>query len=357
VTSPVLRPDDVIRLEGDAVALLDQTLLPGERRDRRCRDVAALIVAIRELAIRGAPSLGVAGAMGVALAALLAPDDEAGFRAAVAADAASLAQARPTAVNLAWGVAEALEELAGPWRGADAARVALARRARALQEDEVERGRRMGAHLAALLPDDARVLTQCNAGALACGGYGSALGVARTLHEDGRGVHVWVPETRPLLQGARLTAWECAEDGIPHTLVTDNAAATIFAAGEVDAVIVGADRIAVNGDVANKIGTYALAVLADHHGVPFYVVAPSSTIDPATPDGAAIPIEERDRDEVASFGTHVTAPAGTAVRNPAFDVTPAALIGGIATEDGVIRPPYALAGERPRAGAGARPVA
>ncbi len=198
----------------------------------------------------------------------------------------------------------------------------------------------MGAHGAALFGDAPRLVTQCNAGGLATGGYGTALGVVQALAERGARPHVWVPETRPLLQGARLTAFELAEEGIAHTLLTDNAVAHVFGRGEVDGVVVGADRIARNGDTANKIGTYALAVLAHHHGVPFYVVAPTSTVDAATPDGAAIPIEERARDEVAAFAGRPTAPAASPVRNPAFDVTPASLITAIVTEAGVHRPPY-----------------
>ncbi len=343
-----LEPRDVIRLEGDAVVLLDQTLLPGVREDRRCTSADALIEAIRALAIRGAPALGVAGAMGVALAALVGPEEPGALRAHVLREAERLAAARPTAVNLRWAAERAAAIAAGDgWADAAGLRAALVALGERILDDEDARCRAMGRHGAALFADGARLCTQCNTGALACGGFGTALGVARTLHETGRGVHVWVPETRPLLQGARLTAWECDELGIPHAVLTDNAVATLFRDGLVDGVVVGADRIAANGDAANKIGTYALAVLARHHGVPFYVVAPTSTIDPAAATGAAIPIEERARDEVAAFGGRATTPAGSPVRNPAFDVTPAALISGIVTEQGVATAPYDLARLRP----------
>jgi methylthioribose-1-phosphate isomerase len=338
----VLAPADIIRLEPDAVVLLDQTLLPGQRVERRCTTVPELVTAIRELAIRGAPALGVAGAMGVALAAATGPDEPAALRAVVAAAADELAVARPTAVNLAWGVARAREVLDGDWADAASLRAALAAVARGIHEDEVARCREMGAHGAALFGAEPQIVTQCNAGGLATGGYGTALGVIQALAERGARPHVWVPETRPLLQGARLTAFELAEDGIDHHLVTDNAVAQLFGRGGIDGVVVGADRIAANGDTANKIGTYGLAVLAHHHGVPFYVVAPSSTIDASTADGGGIHIEERARDEVAAFAGHPTAPEATPVRNPAFDVTPAALVTAIVTERGVHRPPYHL---------------
>jgi methylthioribose-1-phosphate isomerase len=231
-------------------------------------------------------------------------------------------------VNLAWGVRRAL-----------AADDPLAE-AHAIAEEDVARNRALGAHGATLLPSPARVLTHCNAGALACVGYGTALGVVRAAAEAGKDVSVWVDETRPVLQGARLTAWELHRLGIPATLVADVAAASLMRAGEVDCVIVGADRIAANGDVANKVGTYALAVLAAHHEVPFYVAAPTSTIDPHTPDGSAIVVEERDPSEVTTIAGVRIAPDGVAVRNPAFDVTPAHLVTAIITETGIHHPPY-----------------
>jgi methylthioribose-1-phosphate isomerase len=281
--------------------------------------VDELCEAIRTLAVRGAPALGAAGAMGIALAAATGEPLE---------DAADRLRAtRPTAVNLAWGVARAL---AADDPAAEAARIA---------EDDVARNRRLGAHGAALLPVEARVLTHCNAGSLACVGYGTALGVIRAAHEAGRRPSVWVDETRPVLQGSRLTAWELQRLGIPCTLVADVMAGSLMASGDVDAVVVGADRIAANGDVANKIGTYGLAVLARHHGVPFYVAAPVSTLDPACPDGAAIPVERRDASEVASLGGLDLAPAGVPVENRAFDVTPAELVTAFVTEEGVAETP------------------
>jgi methylthioribose-1-phosphate isomerase len=300
-----------------AVRLIDQRRLPGELAFLDCRTVDDLCAAIRTLAIRGAPALGAAGAMGVALAAARdEPLDEAASR---------LKATRPTAVNLAWGVDRAL---AADDPAAEAVRIAA---------EDVERNRRLGAHGAELLAEDAHVLTHCNTGSLACVGYGTALGVIRAAHETGRRPSVWVDETRPVLQGSRLTAWELQQLGIPCTLVADAMAATLMSSGEVDAVIVGADRIAANGDVANKIGTYGLAVLARHHGIPFYVAAPVSTFDPETPDGAAIPVERRGGDEVAVVGGQRLAPAGVAVENRAFDVTPAELVTAYVTEEGVTR--------------------
>ena len=263
------------------------------------------------MVVRGAPAIGIAAAYGMALAAARGEDLD-------AADEV-LRASRPTAVNLAW----ALDEMrADP----------TAERARAIHRDEVARCRAMAAHAAGLLSPGTRALTHCNAGGLATGGYGSAVGALLAAWERGLLEHVWVDETRPLLQGARLTAWELETAGIPHAVIADSAAASRMAAGDVDAVFTGADRIAANGDTANKIGTYALAVLAAHHELPFYVVAPSSTVDHASPNGAAIPIEERDPSEITS-----RFPA----RNPAFDVTPAALITALVTEHGVHRPPYA----------------
>ncbi len=305
-----------------AVRMIDQRLLPGELVFLEARTVDELCQAIRTLAIRGAPALGVAGAMGMALAAVTgeAPDDAAG----------RIVATRPTAVNLAWGVARGLQA-ADPV--AEAIRLAA---------DDVDRNRRLGAHGASLVPDGGRVLTHCNAGALACAGYGTALGVIRAAAEAGRRPSVWVDETRPVLQGSRLTAWELDRLGIPATLVADVMAGSLMGGGEVDCVVVGADRIAANGDVANKVGTYGLAVLARHHGIPFYVAAPMSTVDPACPTGADIPIERRSGDEVTSMDGHLIAPAGFAAENRAFDVTPSALITAIITEDGVLRPPFRL---------------
>jgi methylthioribose-1-phosphate isomerase len=308
----VLEPERIIRLEGDTVVLLDQRRLPDEAVELRCGSTQELAEAIRTLAVRGAPAIGIAAAYGYAAAVARGED--------VDAAASLLAASRPTAVNLAW----ALEEMRR-WDGD------LAERAREIHREEVERCRRMAEHAAGLLEPGTRALTHCNAGGLATGGYGTAVGALRAAWEQGLLEHVLVDETRPLLQGARLTAWELEEAGIPHAVIADSAAASMMARGEVDAVLTGADRIAANGDTANKIGTYGLAVLAAHHGIPLYVVAPSSTVDLATPTGEEIPIEERAGDEVT---------ARFAARNPAFDVTPAELIGAIVTEHGVHRAPY-----------------
>jgi len=285
-----------------------------------CRSAHEVAEAIRTLAVRGAPAIGVAAAYGFALACMRGEDlDEA---------AATLVAARPTAVNLAWAVGQVRRFDGDP-----------AERARAIHREEVERCRRMAEHAAELLAPGTRALTHCNTGGLATGGVGTALGAVHEAFSRGLVEHVFVDETRPLLQGSRLTAWELERSGVPHTVIADSAAGALMARNEVDAVLTGADRIAANGDTANKIGTYALAVLAAHHGIPFFVVAPSSTIDLATLDGDAIPIEERDPSEVTP-----RFPA----RNPAFDVTPAALVGAIVTEAGVHRAPY---GESLRASA------
>ena len=307
-----LRPEDIVRLERDRVVMLDQRRLPDEEVELECRSAAEVAEAIRNMAIRGAPAIGVAAAYGYALAAGLGEDLE---------DAATvLLASRPTAVNLAWAIAE-LQRTDGD----------LAERARELHRDEVDRCRRMGEHAAALFDPGASPLTHCNAGGLATGGYGSAIGAIRAAFGRDLIGMVFVDETRPLLQGARLTAWELERAGIPHTVIADSAAGSLMARGEITQVVTGADRIAANGDTANKVGTYSLAVLAAHHGIPLYVVAPTSTLDPATPTGAEIPIEERDPAEVTS-----RFPA----RNPAFDVTPASLIAAIVTEEGVHRAPF-----------------
>jgi methylthioribose-1-phosphate isomerase len=299
-------------LEGDRVVVLDQRRLPNEEVELECRSAAEVAEAIRTMAVRGAPAIGIAAAYGYAVAWARGEDlDEA---------AATLLAARPTAVNLSWAI-ERMRRSDGD----------LGERARKLHREEVDRCRHMAEHAAALFAPGARPLTHCNTGGLATGGYGSALGAVRTAFARGLVERVFVDETRPLLQGSRLTAWELERLGIPNTVIADSAAGAMMARGEVTAVLVGADRIAANGDTANKIGTYALAVLAAHHGIPLYVVAPTSSIDPETATGDDIPIEERDSAEVTPrFRAH----------NPAFDVTPAALIGAIATEVGVHRPPY-----------------
>jgi methylthioribose-1-phosphate isomerase len=321
-----LTPEEIVRLEGDRVVLLDQRRLPDEEVELECRSAAEVAEAIQTMAVRGAPAIGIAAAYGFALAAAGGEDlDEA---------AAMLLASRPTAVNLSWAIDE-MRRAEGD----------LARRARELHREEVESCRRMAAHAAELLRPGARPLTHCNTGGLATGGYGSALGALRSAFESGLVEHVFVDETRPLLQGSRLTAWELDRLGIPNTVIADSAAGALMARGEVSAVLVGADRIAANGDTANKIGTYSLAVLASHHGIPLYVVAPTSSIDRDTPTGGDIPIEERDAAELTQR---------FAARNPAFDVTPAALIGAIVTEAGVHRPPYERSLPRPFARAAAR---
>jgi methylthioribose-1-phosphate isomerase len=307
------------------VRLIDQRALPASLQFLSCATVDEVCAAITSLAVRGAPALGATGAYGVALAAALGDD--------VRAAAAQLVATRPTAVNLAWGV----ERVMGAWSGAGA-EGALAEAER-LADEDVARNRALGAAGASLLGDGARVLTHCNAGALACVGYGTALGVVRAAAEAGKRPRVWVDETRPVLQGARLTAWELDRLGIEATLVADVAAASLMARGEVDCVIVGADRVAANGDVANKVGTYALAVLATHHDVPFYVAAPTSTIDMNTPDGAAIVVEERAETEVTCIAGIPIAPEGVKAHNPAFDITPANLVTALITENGVHRGP------------------
>jgi len=307
-----LEPEQIVRLDedGPAVVLLDQRRLPDEVVDVRCATPAEVADAIREMVVRGAPAIGIAAAYGLALAALRGDD--------LAEAERVLASSRPTAVNLPWALARMRDD-------------PTPERARALHAQEVERCRRMAAHAVELFRPGTRALTHCNAGGLATGGYGSAVGALRAAAERGLLERVLVDETRPLLQGSRLTAWELERAGIPHAVIADSAAGSLMARGEVDLVVTGADRIAANGDTANKIGTYSLAVLAAHHEIPFYVVAPTSTLDRTTPEGAAIPIEERDPAELTS-----RFPA----RNPAFDVTPAALIAAIVTEDGVKRAPY-----------------
>jgi methylthioribose-1-phosphate isomerase len=313
----MLEPERILRLEDDAVVFLDQRRLPLEEVDVRCATAAAVADAIRTMVVRGAPAIGVAAAYGIALAAAKGEDLDTADRV--------LRESRPTAVNLAWALEEMRDDPS-------------AEHARRIHADEVDRCKQMAAHTAELLAPGTRALTHCNAGGLATGGYGSAVGALLAAWEQGLLEHVWVDETRPLLQGARLTAWELETASIPHAVIADSAAASLMAAGEVDCVITGADRIAANGDTANKIGTYSLAVLARYHDLPLYIVAPSTTVDLQTPNGSAIPIEERDSAEITERFV---------ARNPAFDVTPAELIEAIVTEAGVHRAPY----ERSLAGA------
>ena len=303
----LLPPHRVVRLEGDRVVLLDQRRLPDEEVELECRNAPEVAEAIRTLAIRGAPSIGIAAAYGYALAAAHGHDLEEADRV--------LRSSRPTAVNLAWAL-DRLRDDPSP------------ERAREIHVEEVERCRRMAEHAVTLLRPGTRALTHCNTGALATGGYGTALGAIRLGWESSLVEHVWVTETRPLNQGSRLTAWELDRLGIPFAVIADSAVASVMEAGRVDIACTGADRIAANGDTANKIGTYGLAVLARHHDVPFVVVAPTSTVDTDTPTGDAIPIEERAPEEIT---------ARFPALNPAFDVTPAELIDAIVTEEGVRR--------------------
>jgi methylthioribose-1-phosphate isomerase len=339
-----------LRWEDGALLLLDQTRLPAEEAWLRCTRPEEVAAAIRRLAVRGAPAIGVAAAFGLALGVRDAREAELGER--FEETARLLAATRPTAVNLRWALERGRRVFAESATGGPAAAfAALLAWAQALHVEDVATNRRMGEHGAALFAQGDRVLTHCNTGALATAGYGTALGVIRSSFRQGKVDLVWVDETRPLLQGARLTAWELARLGIPYRLVTDASAGTLMAQGKVDRIVVGADRIAANGDTANKIGTYPLAVLAQRHGVPFYVAAPLSTIDPQTPDGAAIPIEERSAEEVTRLLGTAIAPAEAEAVNYAFDVTPAELIAAIVTEAGVLRPPYTESIARALAGA------
>ena len=348
----VLHVVPTVKWEDDAVVLIDQRRLPGEQVFLRCRDHREVAEAIRGMAIRGAPAIGVAAALGLARGVRNSAAEGPTLQVEFDRMCEDLAGTRPTAVNLFWAIERMRRRFAASAKAGGAGlRDALLQEALAIQEEDLAACRRMGDLGADLLPEKARVLTHCNAGALATAGYGTALGVVRSAARMGKLARVFADETRPYLQGARLTAFELMEDGIPTTLIADNMAGFLMARGEVNAVVVGADRIARNGDVANKIGTYTVAVLAREHGVPFYVAAPVSTIDLATPDGGAIPIEERSPDEVTHHGGRRLAPAGVAVRNPAFDVTPARYVTAIVCERGVARAPYeqslpALVGER-----------
>jgi methylthioribose-1-phosphate isomerase len=313
----------------DVVRLLDQRRLPGAEVWLELESSLEVAAAIKDLTVRGAPAIGVAAAYGLAV------DARRGANVGQLREAAErLVRARPTAVNLAWAVRRMSRRLG---LGAEE----LLAEAHAIRDEDEAACRRIGALGAPLIPPGARVLTHCNAGALATAGYGTALGVVRAAFEAGNAISVFAGETRPFLQGARLTAWELQRDGIPVTLLTDGMAGWLMARGEIACVIVGADRIAANGDVANKIGTYALAVLAAHHHLPFYVAAPWSTVDLETPQGESIPIEERDHEEVVTLAGQRIAPVGVGARYPAFDVTPEALVSAIVTERGIVRRPYA----------------
>ncbi len=339
-------PQAVRWTEDGAVDLLDQTALP-EREVRLRLDTAdGVAEAIRSLRVRGAPAIGIAAAMGlVAALRRMGPTDTGTALRGAEAMAARLRGTRPTAVNLVRALDRMLDraraEVAAGGDGVEALIAALHAEATAIHEEDRAMCRRIGEHGQTLLPEGAvRILTHCNAGALATGGMGTALAPVYVAAQAGRDVKVYADETRPLLQGSRLTAWELARAGIDVTVVVDSVAASLMASGSVDLVLVGADRVAANGDVANKIGTYGLAVLARHHGIPFYVAIPVTTLDPEAPDGGAIPIEERDADEVRRGFGALTAPVAVPVRAPAFDVTPASLVTALLTDRGVLRPPF-----------------
>jgi methylthioribose-1-phosphate isomerase len=333
-----------IAWDGDEIVMIDQRKLPADEVYARCRTATEVGKAIKTMVIRGAPAIGVAAAMGLALGARKSKaTGTRQFAAEFQRTCDLLAATRPTAVNLFWAIermrrAFSAGALAG--ESVDQLRDRLRAEADRIHDEDVESCRSIGRHGASLVPDGARILTHCNAGALATAGYGTALGVIRAAVEAGKRVTVLADETRPFLQGSRLTAWELVRDGIATTVITDNMAGTIMRAGEIDLVVVGADRIAANGDTANKVGTYSVAVLAREHGLPFYVAAPWSTVDLDTPDGAAIPIEERSAREVTHVAGHQIAPPGAQIRNPAFDVTPQRYITAIITERGVCRSPF-----------------
>jgi methylthioribose-1-phosphate isomerase len=326
------------------VRILDQRMLPIQTNYIDCLAPDVVMDAIRTLAVRGAPAIGIAAAYGIAQDLWQATAqglDGDGWDERLGHTCDAFAATRPTAVNLFWAIARVraagVQSRGRPVHDRVAGLIALAE---AIHADDIQCCLDIGRHGAPLMPDNGGVLTHCNTGSLATGGHGTALGVIRSARAMGKNLHVWIDETRPLLQGSRLTAWECATDGIPATLITDNMAGHVMGLGKVQAAVVGADRIALNGDSANKIGTYSVAILCKYHNIPFYIAAPTSTVDLSCPSGAQIPIEERDHHEVTQMGGRRVAATGTGVFNPAFDVAPAALIAGIITEEGVALPPF-----------------
>ncbi len=324
------------------IRILDQTRLPHEEVYVECRDVASIAEAIRSMRIRGAPALGVVAAAAMAVGAQTIQEETfEAFYTKLSILGEDLAKTRPTAVNLKWGI-ERMKQAALKFRDLPppALKEALIREAQRILEEDIRINRAIGRVGETLVPDGSRILTHCNTGSLATAGYGTALGVIRSAQASGKRIEVLVCETRPFLQGARLTAWELLKEGIPFSLITDSMAGSLMRRGMVDLVLVGADRIAANGDVANKIGTYPLAVLAKEHGLPFYVAAPLSTLDLTLHSGDEIPIEERSPEEVTHFGGRAIAPPGTRARNPAFDITPARYVAAIITERGIAYPPY-----------------
>jgi methylthioribose-1-phosphate isomerase len=330
--------------QDDTIVMVDQRKLPAQEIYVRCHSAQEVAKAIRTMIIRGAPAIGVAAAMGIALGV---KKSKAKGTTQLAVEFQKIcdlmAATRPTAVNLFWAITRmkrAFAEGAQAGESPEELAARLVLEARHIHDEDVDACRAMGMHGASVVPDRARVLTHCNAGALATAGYGSALGVIRAAVEKGKKIAVFADETRPFMQGARLTAWELVREGIETTVITESMAGPLMHSGEIDLVVVGADRIAANGDVANKIGTYTVAVLAREHNIPFYVAAPLSTIDLATPDGTHIPIEERDQREMTHIGSSRLTPEGARIRNPAFDVTPHRYITGIITERGIYHPPY-----------------
>jgi len=333
-----------IEWKDDAVVMIDQRKLPASEVYVTCKTANEVAKAIKTMVIRGAPAIGVAAAMGIAVGMTRSrATGTKQFTTEFQKTCELMAGTRPTAVNLFWAIErmkKAFAAAAHDGQSVDEIKRKLVAEARAIHDEDVQSCRTMGAHGATLVPSSARILTHCNAGALATAGYGTALGVIRAAAEQGKTIAVFADETRPFLQGARLTAWELVRDGIDTTVITDNMAGAMMRLGEVDLVVVGADRIAANGDVANKIGTYSVAVLAKEHGIPFYVAAPLSTVDLNTPDGSGIPIEERNEREVTHVGANRLTPEGARIRNPAFDVTPSQYVTAIITERGIARAPF-----------------
>jgi methylthioribose-1-phosphate isomerase len=334
-----------IEWKDDAVVMIDQRKLPASEVYVTCKTANEVAKAIKTMVIRGAPAIGVAAAMGIAVGMIRSrATGTKQFTTEFQKTCELMAGTRPTAVNLFWAI-ERMKKVfavaAQDGQSVDEIKRKLVAEARAIHDEDVQSCRTMGAHGATLVPSSARILTHCNAGALATAGYGTALGVIRAAVEQGKTIAVLADETRPFLQGARLTAWELVRDGINTTVITDNMAGAMMRLGQVDLVVVGADRIAANGDVANKIGTYTVAVLAKEHGIPFYVAAPLSTVDLNTPDGSRIPIEERNEREVTHVGATRLTPDGAQIRNPAFDVTPSQYVTAIITERGIARAPFA----------------
>ena len=333
-----------IEWKDDAVVMIDQRKLPASEVYVTCKTANEVAKAIKTMVIRGAPAIGVAAAMGIAVGMTRSrATGTKQFTTEFQKTCELMAGTRPTAVNLFWAIErmkKAFAAAAHDGQSVDEIKRKLVAEARAIHDEDVQSCRTMGAHGATLVPSSARILTHCNAGALATAGYGTALGVIRAAAEQGKTIAVLADETRPFLQGARLTAWELVRDGIDTTVITDNMAGAMMRLGEVDLVVVGADRIAANGDVANKIGTYSVAVLAKEHGIPFYVAAPLSTVDLNTPDGSGIPIEERNEREVTHVGATRLTPEGARIRNPAFDVTPSQYVTAIITERGIARAPF-----------------